>query len=67
MRALVRPAAIAAIGVATLMLLAACAGGYSPDKYAGYTLRRAQDACNAGDAGACAAANAMRADEIPRK
>ena len=60
----VRSAILAAIGFAALALLSACAGGYNPDAYAGWSLRRAQDACNAGDAGACAAANYLRMQDV---
>jgi hypothetical protein len=58
--------ALTVIGFVALMLLAACAGGTSSDPYGSDPLRRAQDACNAGDGAACIRANNLRAERYNR-
>ena len=54
---------ITAIGFAALTLLSACANGYNPDPFAGWSLDRAQAACNSGNVAACSAANNLRGEE----
>jgi hypothetical protein len=45
------------IGFTALMLFSACASGISTGPYTAGTFSQAQDACNAGNGGACNAAN----------
>jgi hypothetical protein len=59
--------ALTAAGFAALMLLSACVTPYNPADFAGWTLERAQDACNAGNGAACNAANNLRGEQYIRR
>jgi hypothetical protein len=57
--------ALAALGFTALMLLSGCGAvqAYNPADFAGWSLERAQDACDAGNVAACNAANNLRGEE----
>jgi len=56
--------ALTVIAFAGLTLLSGCVvQAYDPSAFAGWSLERAQPACNAGNVAACNAANNLRGEE----
>jgi hypothetical protein len=59
--------ALTAAGFAAFLLLSGCVTPYDPNAFAGWSLERAQAACDAGNPAACNAANNLRGEQYIRR